>query len=176
MHWQRWRRHGDPMAEHQMSPLRDIDEKIDFHLGRAVQDGDCLIVSGGMNTEGYKQIRVDGRLRLLHRLVLERSIGRELGPEDLALHSCHRPNCCQVSHLRVGTKKDNSDDMFLAEREKPVKGVAHPSAKLSEDDVREIRRKFDAGGYTFASLGRQYGVAYQGIRQIVRRRTWKHVA
>ena len=175
MHWQRWRRHGDPMVENQMSSIRTVDEKMDYHLARGIRDSECLIMEGGINSRGYKQIRIDNRLTLLHRLVLERKIGRPLKQDECALHSCHRPNCCEASHLRVGTKLDNSRDMFEAGRANPPKGETHPSARLTEANVMEIRSKW-AFGQSFASLGREYGIACKNIRCVVKRQTWKHVA
>jgi hypothetical protein len=54
------------------------------------------------------------------------------------------------------------------------KGEASPHAKLTEDDVRRIRQ-FAAAGATWPNLATLYGVDRSAIRQIVTRRTWRHV-
>ena len=56
------------------------------------------------------------------------------------------------------------------------RGEANHHAKLNEQQVREIRNRFDAGSATQAALAREYGVSQPLIRGIVQRRYWKHVA
>jgi hypothetical protein len=53
-------------------------------------------------------------------------------------------------------------------------GMAHGSAKLTDDDVRAIRAAH-AGGQSIYSLARDYDVAKGTIRAIVRRETWTHL-
>ena len=48
-------------------------------------------------------------------------------------------------------------------------------SKLSEHEVRQIRRDYEAGS-TITGLAERFGVTYQTIRLIVRRETWKQVA
>ena len=54
-------------------------------------------------------------------------------------------------------------------------GERHPHARLTEAQVREIRRRVAAGGVSYTHLGREYGVSDNAIRQIARRRVWTHV-
>jgi transposase len=42
--------------------------------------------------------------------------------------------------------------------------------KLTEEQVVAIREKFATGAYTLAALGREYGVSYQQISNIIHRR------
>lgn len=55
------------------------------------------------------------------------------------------------------------------------RGEAHHKAKLTEDQVREIRQAYAAGSVTFKELGAKYGVATQVVFRIVHRKTWTHV-
>jgi len=55
-----------------------------------------------------------------------------------------------------------------------VKGEAHHSAKLTEDDVRAIRR-LHAEGLTNQAIATQYGVSQVSVSSIVLRKHWKHV-
>lgn len=48
-------------------------------------------------------------------------------------------------------------------------------SKLSEHEVRQIRRDHEAGA-TITALAERFGVTYQTVRLIVRRETWKQVA
>jgi len=48
-------------------------------------------------------------------------------------------------------------------------------AKVTDDTVREIRRRYDAGGVSHARLAREYAVSASLIGKIVRREAWKNV-
>ena len=52
-------------------------------------------------------------------------------------------------------------------------GEQHRDAKLSSEDVKEIIRLFNSGGYTKALLGRMYGVDRTTISKIFCGDNWK---
>jgi hypothetical protein len=54
-------------------------------------------------------------------------------------------------------------------------GSKHNMAKLREDQVIEIRRRFASGGISSAQLGREYGVCPTTINAIVAGRIWQCV-
>jgi HNH endonuclease len=49
----------------------------------------------------------------LHRLVLERKLGRPIRPGFHALHHCDNKRCVNPDHLYEGTHKDNMRDRSL---------------------------------------------------------------
>lgn len=53
--------------------------------------------------------------------------------------------------------------------------VNHPRAKLTEDEVRQMRADHDSGGATTGQLSAQYGVSWNQAWLIVTRRAWKHL-
>lgn len=55
-----------------------------------------------------------------------------------------------------------------------VRGSKSGLAKVSEDDVREIRRRC-ARGESQSSVAADYGLTQVGVSCIVRRKTWAHV-
>jgi predicted DNA-binding ArsR family transcriptional regulator len=57
-----------------------------------------------------------------------------------------------------------------------ARGSRHGAAKLTERDVREIRRRYAKGRETFAALADAFNVSPQTIGGIVHRRSWQHVA
>lgn len=57
----------------------------------------------------------------------------------------------------------------------PAFGEHHGRAKLTDRQVRRIRRYFDAGDTTVNKLAERYGVGRQILRDIVYRKTWKHI-
>lgn len=58
------------------------------------------------------------------------------------------------------------------------KGESNPNAKLTEDNVREIRRRYKGdkrGPNTQLQLGKEFGVHQRKIWEIVNGKAWKHV-
>ena len=57
------------------------------------------------------------------------------------------------------------------------KGERHHKAKLTEDDVRDIRRRYD-GGEKLESIWHSYPQienCWGTLHPIVKRKTWKHI-
>lgn len=48
--------------------------------------------------------------RLAHRVAA--SLDRVVLPHDYIMHTCDNKACCNPSHLKVGTSKDNWHDMY----------------------------------------------------------------
>jgi hypothetical protein len=55
-----------------------------------------------------------------------------------------------------------------------VRGEDHPDAKLTEEKVREIRKRY-AAGETQVTLAAEFDVLQGTVSKIVLRRTWKEV-
>jgi hypothetical protein len=109
----------------------------------------------------------DGKRRpgiKVHRLVLEVFVG----PRPEGLECCHwdgnRKNN-RLENLRWDTRASNEAD---ARRH----GTA--LAKLTENDVREIRRRHSRGESKNA-LAREFGVDPKTIRDAINRKTWASV-
>jgi hypothetical protein len=79
------------------------------------------------------------------------------------------------AHLFVGTYRDNADDMKRKGRSRQLRGSANRAARLNEAQVTEIRHLF-TGGMTQAALCRRFRVAPATMSQIIRRRSWTHIA
>jgi hypothetical protein len=92
------------------------------------------------------------------------------------LHRCDNPRCVRPSHLRVGTPKDNTQDMIAKGRwGNPVaRGERNGKAKLTEGQVIAIRERFAAGELR-NSLATEYGITPGKVGDIINGRTWRHV-
>jgi hypothetical protein len=74
------------------------------------------------------------------------------------LHKCDNPRCCNPKHLYLGTHDENMRDMHVRRREHRYESAKSPRAKLTEEDVREIRR-MKKDGATKKALALLYGVS-----------------
>ena len=89
------------------------------------------------------------------------------------MHSCDTPVCVNPDHLSLGTNAENAADASRKGRRLP--GSLNHQAKLTEDQVREMRLLYAAGGVSQAQLAQQYGVSHALVSFIVTRRAWKHI-
>jgi len=90
----------------------------------------------------------------------------------LVLHNCNNPNCCNPHHCRLGDDADNRRDSEEAGTH--CHGTQHGMAKLTEDDVKEIRRALSEGT-TGVELAERYQVYPTLISKIKNRHLWKHI-
>jgi hypothetical protein len=121
---------------------------------------------------GYGLFKLKQRMQPAHRVAWELENGPI--PEGLwVLHHCDNPPCVRVDHLYLGTGKDNAQDREERNPGTQPRGSKVNTARLSEQDVRTIRRR--AQKETLSSLGREYGVQVAAIWKIVHRHTWRHV-
>ena len=89
------------------------------------------------------------------------------------MHVCDNPPCFNPNHLVVGTHKDNMKDMAAKGRKAVLKGEASGNAKLTEDEVKEIRSlhkpTYSGGrGSNTATLAAKYGISKQYVLQLVK--------
>jgi len=133
---------------------------------------ECWEWQAHKDTDGYGRFSVDGRVQLAHRLAWELKHG-EVPDRQCICHACDNPACVNPLHLFLGTQADNLHDM--AEKGRSTKGTDNPQSKLSENDVREIRRLYATAKFLQKQLSKQFGVSRSAIGQIVRRVSWVHV-
>ena len=78
-------------------------------------------------------------------------------------------------NMARGTYSENNLDAIRNSKFHPPRGSAHYCAKLTEDDVREIRRLYATGKFSHQKLALRFGVNKHTISKMVRRQAWKHV-
>src|SRR5690606_20258717 len=67
-------------------------------------------------------------------------------------------------------------NLHLALTPQPVKYRPPSRSKLTPEQVREIRARWEAGGVTQAQLAEEYGVHLKHMQHIIRGRVWKGAA
>lgn len=144
-------------------------------------DGTCWRWTAWTTPQGYGQIKrpkdEDDVTDYAHRVSYEIHHGVKLGRARtsgvLVLHRCDNPSCVRPDHLFLGDDKTNSDDMHAKGRHKTgdQKGLANPGHKLTEDEVRQIRKAVG----TLDDIGDVFGVCKATVSVIKRRIAWSHL-
>jgi len=152
---------------------RIIIERIESKSEYITETG-CLIFTGSQDAHGYGRIRWKGKTMRAHRLNYISRYG-SLPKGMFVLHKCDIPSCVNINHLYVGTHSQNMLDRSNRGGFIYPSGQDHWSAKLTEHDVIEIRKKCAEGKMTQTEIAKQYGVRDSVITNIKKRKTWSHV-
>jgi hypothetical protein len=158
--------------------LEHIWSRLNKFIDKTNSTG-CHIWTGGLTKQdGYGKfcIREKGNRNnnvgfKAHRLIYELTKGPLNGLH--VLHTCDNKKCVNPDHLRLGTHQDNMRDMVQKKRH--IFGLKSSFAKLTPDDVREIRRLYNLEQFSTRALGKLYNVDGKHINNIVRYRKWKHM-
>jgi len=140
-------------------------------------DTPCWEWTGAKFKPGYGRINMRGVFKYAHRIGWLIQTGEE--PVYIR-HKCDNKKCVRADHLINNTDYSEGDRLNKADavergRYPGTPGERHNSAKLTEKDIKEIRRRSELGE-TNVKLGKDYGVTDTTISYIVRRKTWRHVA
>lgn len=134
----------------------------------------CWLWIGSGNIHGYGQIHRNRRLVGAHRASWE--LYRGPIPNGLCVcHRCDTPPCVNPQHLFLGTKSDNTVDMYAKGRGHiPIAiGVLNGRAKLTPEQVTEIRAL--APVVSQRRLAVRFGVARTTIQWIQNGAHWRSV-
>lgn len=108
----------------------------------------------------------------VHRLVLEAFVG----PCPEGMEGCHEdgdPTNNDLTNLRWDTHKGNMLDSV--KHGTSTKGIRSGRAKLTEDQVRLIRKLYATGNYIHRTLSNRFGIAMVTVSYIINRVIWKHI-
>lgn len=119
---------------------------------------------------GYGMFWFGGTMQLAHRVSYQLHVG-QIPAGMHVCHSCDVPSCVNPRHLWLGTNDDNIADKVRKGRQALNRGVNHPSHRLSENDVRDIRASRDSNRL----LQSRYGLEKSTINKIRNRSLWRHV-
>lgn len=139
---------------------------------RTDRTGSCWLWTGAKHGDGYGLILFKGKHYRAHRAAWEAANG-EPPPADMSvMHTCDNPACVNPAHLRLGTHTENMHDMQR-------KGRGRGKAKLTPDQVREIRRDFRVYGRkknNLAEIAARYpGITRAGVYQAASGRSWRNL-
>lgn len=138
------------------------------------QKDECLEWRGSRDRQNYGRLWVGGRSGRnypAHRLAMCATEGYDYVEIEgwLVRHQCHNPPCFNPHHLLVGNDKQNVLDRVFADRTHRSMGESNPKAKLSDEDVEEIRDWHDQG-WKHTEIAEMYNVSAVQIGRIVNRK------
>ena len=160
------------------SQLRDVlSSKIE-----ADPFGGCWLWVGELNPHGYGLVNQDGKRSLAHRVAFHcfvEPIGKGASDHsaDVIMHICDVRCCINPSHLRRGTQLENVQDRNRKGRTKTDmtrQGDRHPLAKLSNDDIHNIRNLIECG-FKQKEIAKIYSINQSSVSMIKNRRIWGHI-
>lgn len=148
--------------------VQDIDERFWRFVDTSGGPDACWPWIGGAARNGYGVFGTRGTaLVVASRFIVERTTGVQLKDDEVVMHLCDNPPCVNVRHLRVGNYSLNAQDAVR-------KGRMRGNRRLTENDVREIRRAPHSTREA-VRLGARYGVTQSSIWRIWKRTTWRNV-
>jgi hypothetical protein len=119
---------------------------------------DCWEWRGCKGGGGYGQFGLNGKSHGAHRVVYRVYYGVDPGELDVC-HTCDNPGCCNPEHLFLGTHTDNMRDCVKKGRNPKTRGARHHKAKLTDENVCEIRASNETG----VALATKFGVSFPAI-------------
>jgi hypothetical protein len=137
-------------------------------------DNECWPWSGATTgKDGRGQFRQNGKLIIAARVAYELCYGVLL--QNLALHKCDNPKCCNPHHLYDGTYADNNRDAVSRGRHVCPRGEDVHFAKLTDNDVVNIRRRRFEHAESINALATEFSVVPESIRSALRGDTFAHL-
>jgi hypothetical protein len=160
------------------APYRDPLPR--FHSQWIEDEQGCRIWQGTRDKDGYGRFFANAKrygtpdTTKAHRWIFEVMHGYA---PDLVMHLCDRPACVNWERcLRPGTLASNHADMVAKGRHGHgvtggARGIRHYKAKLTYDEVLEVRAAYAAGEANMRELAERYGMSRTGILRIVNMKT-----
>lgn len=161
------------MIKGSQAKLKPLRERMEKYIAR--KPNGCWEWTAFRTSLGYGKVRAGGHaprfgpLLLAHRAMWEMTNGPI--PAGLCvLHQCDNPPCVNPSHLRLGTKAENSRE--AVERGLMPRGNDRWNAKLTPKLVRQIR----AAAGSQREIATHLGVSQQTVSKVRRGLSWGWVA
>lgn len=154
--------------------MQFTEKELALFWSKVKKSDECWTWAGAITLQGYGSASYRGTNCTAHRLSYMIEHG-EITKGMVIMHTCDNRACVNPSHLIMGTQKENVHDMHRKGRwnNNPLWGVQIGTAKLTEQEVLDIRRRYQDHEANQYELAKQYGISQRTINQIVHKYTWK---
>jgi hypothetical protein len=149
--------------------MEKVDKKGPIHPTLKTR---CWRWVGAIQGTGYGGFWLNRKLEYSHRVSYMLFNGIISKNFDVC-HACDNRWCVNPDHLFLGSRKENMFDAIKKGR--TAKGERDGNSTLTNEQVREIKKKHSQGGYTHRELAKEYGVVHSTIGCILREKTWTHI-
>jgi len=181
-----------------------IQDRESAFWSQTDRSGDCWLFTGYLTPAGYGRFSIAGVQQQAHRVAYMFTHG-PIPEGMVICHRCDVRHCVNPSHIFLGTHADNVADMDAKGRRQPARGDrngarlhpetrlrgdknpmrAHPElvprgekhgmAKLTDEQVCQIRDRYGCKEMSARALGPLYGVSKTTILRAVHGHSWQHV-
>ena len=151
----------------------------------------------GQSKQPYGGLKINGKTYRANRVSF--AIAHGVSPDsdempEVVAHRCDNPPCVLPAHLFGTDNAGNVTDAvvkgrrprpgewqsvygrpFRASEMRPRRGEENNLSKLTDEDVRAMRKQREVSGTTFRELGEQFGVSTSAAHYACRGDTWAHI-
>jgi hypothetical protein len=131
-----------------------------------------FIWTGHRDKKGYGKFSIGRKSYLAHRAAYEMATGILIPDGKVVMHKNDNPPDVNPDHLQVGTTQENTADMINKGRQVSRVGELAGNSKLTWIHVKEIRRLYATGKYTYKQLSKIFEVNDRNISNIINNKSW----
>ncbi len=144
------------------------------NLGRVKRTSNDRIKKATIDRNGYHIVGLSchnvTRTRFVHRLMAHAFLGYQPNREIQARHLDGDKDNNRLCNIAWGTRKENAQDTIRLGRQ--LRGLTHPSSKLSAKDLANIVRMRSEGA-SYATIGKRLNVCAQTACSASNGKTYK---
>lgn len=176
------RKTGLPWANPECPDCKVIPPEVRFwsKVDKTSSPNGCWLWTAGVNADGYPNFPYPKIGEWRGNRISWTLIHGRIPDNIYVLHKCpgtHNRLCVNPDHLYLGTQSDNMKDAVEQGTLNRPTGEDHYHSLLTEEAVCEIRSRYAelAKHHNVKELSTKYAVSLATIRDVAKRRSWKHI-
>lgn len=164
----------DELKEGAPSPRRrrTVAERFWSHVDKGSPNG-CWLWKLKLHSQGYGQFKIGDSVHKAHRIAYELTFGSPPEGEGV-IRSCRNNACVNPEHMFAGDSHDRMTIVVKAGRNNPAVGERNRHAKVTAEEVLQIRAAVESGK-THRAVATDFDLHPSTVTDIVNRKIWKHV-